>query len=176
MHLARGKLVIRNATSEDAEVLCKWWNDSRVMEHAGFPLGLGTTTQKIISELATDDRDHSRLLIEIDSMPVGEMSYRRKDGNAAEIGIKICDFNEQNKGYGTIFLSMLIAYLFKEMDYEKIVLDTNMKNTRAQHVYESIGFKKVAINTNSWKNQTGELQSSIDYELNRDNFFAKKAV
>ncbi|GMQ63572.1 hypothetical protein [Vallitalea maricola] len=35
----------------------------------------------------------------------------------------------------------------------------------AQHVYEKIGFKRIKVNYNSWKNQLGEIQSSVDYEL-----------
>lgn len=47
--------------------------------------------------------------------------------NTAEIGIKICDFSKQNKGYGKILLSMLIFSLFNDMGYNKIILDTNVK-------------------------------------------------
>ena len=60
---------------------------------------------------------------------------------------------------------MLIGYLFDHEGYEKIILDTNVKNTRAQHVYEKLGFKKVRTRIDAWKDQHGELQSSIDYEL-----------
>ena len=56
------------------------------------------------------------------------------------------------------------------MGYQKIILDTNVKNERAQHVYEQLGFKKLRVNKNSWKNQVGELQSSIDYELFQKDF------
>lgn len=65
---------------------------------------------------------------------------------------------------------MLICALFEESGYEKIILDTNLKNERAQHVYEKLGFKKVRINYDSWKNQIGELESSMDYELYPDRF------
>lgn len=65
---------------------------------------------------------------------------------------------------------MLIFSLFSNMGYKKIILDTNIKNQRAQHVYEELGFKKVRVNRNSWKNQPGELQSSIDYELHLEDF------
>ena len=70
---------------------------------------------------------------------------------------------------------MLISSLFHDMGYNKIILDTNMKNKRAQHVYEELGFKKVRFHINSWENQVGELQSSIDYELYPEDFvnFAK---
>ena len=70
---------------------------------------------------------------------------------------------------------MLISSLFHDLGYERIILDTNLKNERAQHVYEQLGFTKLRVNKNSWRNQIGELQSSIDYELYQKDFinFAK---
>ena len=55
-------------------------------------------------------------------------------------------------------------------DSTKIVLDTNVKNTRAQHVYEKLGFRKVRTRIDDWRDQLGELQSSIDYELTAEDF------
>ena len=103
------------------------------------------------------------------------MNYRNKGSQTVEIGIKICDFSKQNKGVGKILLSMLISALFKDFRYQKIILDTNLKNKRAQHVYEQLGFTKLRVNQNSWTNQIGELQSSLDYELYQKDFinFAK---
>ena len=56
------------------------------------------------------------------------------------------------------------------MGYEKIVLDTNLNNKRAQHVYESLGFRKLRVNMDSWKDQLGRWQSSVDYELIPEDF------
>ena len=171
MYLEDGNIVIRNATEDDAELLCSWWNDGKIMAHAGFPDGLGTTSQVIAAQLSQDDdKVHRRLILEIDSVPVGEMSYRNKGNKTAEIGIKICNTEKQEKGFGTRFLTMLIGYLFDHEGYEKIILDTNVKNTRAQHVYEKLGFKKVRTRIDAWKDQHGELQSSIDYELTPEIF------
>ena len=87
------------------------------------------------------------------------------DGDGvAEIGIKICEVDCQNRGLGRIILSMLIRYLF-DNGFEKIVLDTNLNNLRAQHVYEMLGFRKVRTNIDSWTDQLGRKQSSVDYEL-----------
>ena len=135
------------------------------MTHAGFPNGLGTTAEAIAEKISTDTDDTTRrLVIEIDGQLIGETNYRNIGDGCAEIGIKICDFSRQEKGLGRILLSMLISELFR-LDYRKILLDTNLKNTRAQHVYELLGFHKVRVNIDSWKNQLGELQSSVDYEL-----------
>jgi len=64
---------------------------------------------------------------------------------------------------------MLISQLFS-MGYEKIILNTNLKNTRAQHVYEQLGFQKVRVCKDSWTDQVGVLQSFVDYELIPENF------
>ena len=162
---------IRNATSEDAGILCKWWNDGKVMEHAGFPNGLMTTAEKIISQLDADsDETRRRLIIDIGNMAVGEMSYRIINKNQAEIGIKLCNPSFQNRGYGPILLSMLITTLFENLHCEKIVLDTNTNNTRARHTYEKLGFKQIKVNVNSFTDQLGNYQSSVDYELTPNNY------
>ena len=137
MIIKQGNLTIRNATVTDAEQLCLWWNDGKVMAHAGFPKGLNETPENIRKSLLTDtDETHRRHIIELDDKPIGEMNYRNKGNRTAEIGIKICDFHAQNKGYGTALLTMFIDALFTYYSYDKIILDTNVKNLRAQYVYE----------------------------------------
>ena len=171
MFIRNNNLTIRNATSNDASILCKWWNDGRVMAHAGFPNGLGTSEEIIVQQLSSDtDEIHRRLIIEVDGESIGEMNYRNKGNNIAEIGIKICDFSKQEKGHGKKLLTMLINALFRDLGYKKIILDTNQNNHRAQHVYETLGFKKLRVNVDAWKNQLGELQTSIDYELEEKDF------
>ena len=47
MHKQYGDLLVREATLNDAEQLCTWWNDGAVMAHAGFSNGLGRTVEQI---------------------------------------------------------------------------------------------------------------------------------
>lgn len=171
MILEHKNLVIRNAAAGDARQLAAWWNDGKVMAHAGFPNGTGQTAQEIAASLEKDtDETHRRLIIEVDNAPAGEMNYRNLGGQTAEIGVKICDFSRQDKGLGKILLSMLIAFLFEDKGYRKIVLDTNLNNKRAQHVYERLGFRKLRVVENAWKDQLGEWQSSVEYELVPEDF------
>ena len=165
MDISKNDIRIRNAGAADCEQLAAWWNDGKIMAHAGFPNGLGTTSEHIREEIADDaDDTKRRLIIEYKGTPIGEMSYYNLGGNVAEMGIKICNTDYQEKGLGRTILSMLITELF-ERGYEKIVLDTNLKNERAQHVYEMLGFRRLRVNIDSWEDQLGELQSSVDYEL-----------
>ncbi|WP_058304250.1 GNAT family N-acetyltransferase [Gorillibacterium timonense] len=174
MKLVMDRLVIRNANAEDARTLCKWWNDGAIMAHAGFPNGIGTTEQEVLNRILADNDSSRRLILEVDGISIGEMSYSTVKENTAGIGIKICDFEQQEKGYGTLYLSMLIRFLFEQMGYTTIILDTNVKNKRAQHVYEKLGFRQADVRMDSWRDQLGEPQSFIDYELTVDDF--KKAA
>ncbi|KAB3529398.1 GNAT family N-acetyltransferase [Alkaliphilus serpentinus] len=168
MYLEKGDLIMRSATLSDTKILANWWNDGKVMAHAGFPNGIGISEETILKNLKPEQ--NPLFILEINGKPVGEMSYRDIEENVAEIGIKICDFSVQTKGYGTQFLKMLISYLFEQRGYERIILDTNLKNKRAQHVYEKIGFRKIRVNIDSWENQLGEVQSSVDYEITKEEF------
>ena len=167
MNKTHGDLLIRNATVEDAEQLCAWWNDGKVMAHAGFPNGLGTTVEEVRKQL---EEGFGPLIIVYKGTPIGEMSGSDAEEDVCEIGIKICDFSMHNKGLGKIALSLFIDALFNEYDYKKVILDTNVKNSHAQHIYEQLGFQKVRTNENAWQDQLGVWQSSIDYELTKDLF------
>lgn len=182
MKLEQGKLCIKNAEKEDCKQLVSWWNDGAVMAHAGFPNGLGTSEEKVQKQIAADNDDTRRhLVIWYDGNRIGEMSYSNLgdsleetgedtiENRTADIGIKICNPAFQEKGLGKIVLSMLIRELFSR-GYTKIVLDTNLKNKRAQHVYERLGFQKVNVRMDAWTDQVGEKQSVIDYELTTEHF------
>lgn len=182
MRLEQGKLCIKNAEQEDCKQLVRWWNDGAVMAHAGFPNGLGTNEEKVQKQIAADSDDTRRhLVIWYDGNRIGEMSYANLgdsleetgedtiENRTADIGIKICNSTFQEKGLGKIVLSMLIRELFSR-GYTKIVLDTNLKNKRAQHVYERLGFQKVNIRMDAWTDQVGEKQSVVDYELTKEHF------
>lgn len=157
-------LTIRQAVAADAKQLAAWWNDGAVMAHAGFPKGLGTTEETVIEGLG-----RGRLVIEEGNRLIGECNYRHVSEDVAEIGIKICEVDCQNRGVGRRILSMLIGWLFQN-GYRQIVLDTDLENRRAQHVYESLGFRRVRTNVDSWKNQLGQLRSSVDYQLTQGDF------
>ena len=140
------------------------------MAHAGFPNGLYTCADEIEKQIETDsDNTKRHLIIEKEGVSIGEMSYHNLGNDIVEIGIKICNPDYQEKGLGHIILSMLIRELFNQ-GYEKIKLDTNLKNERAQHVYEKLGFSKIGVRENCWRDQLGNLQSAVDYELVKESF------
>lgn len=170
MYLSHPPLTIRNAEAGDSAQLAAWWNDGAVMAHAGFPNGLGITPERVAAQLAHDsDAQGRRLVIEHDAVPIGEMSYRALGAGAVEIGIKICRASYRQRGFGRVLLSMLIGALFS-MGFSRVVLDTDLENLRAQHVYELLGFERLRVNRDSWTDQLGRPRSSVDYALTPERF------
>ena len=166
MEIKQGNLTLRDASPADAAALGAWWRDGQVMAHAGFPLGLTVTDNEIAASLQSNpSKTGCLMIIEMDHEPIGEMNYRDLGQATAQIGIKICAAPRQNQGIGTTLLRMLINELFFRRGYEKITLDTNLSNTRAQHVYEKIGFRKTQVRLDAWTDQLGRAQSAVDYEL-----------
>lgn len=174
MYIKENELIIRNAELSDAKQLETWWRDGKIMAHAGFPNGLDITSEEIEKSLKTDsDETRRRHIIEYNHQAIGEMNYRNLGDDSCEIGIKICVENMKEKGLGTRILKLFINQLFHTYGYEKIVLDTNLNNKRAQHVYEKLGFRKVKVQYDAWKDQVGQLQSIVDYEMKKDEFNAR---
>lgn len=173
MRLTKDNIVVRSATVEDAILMNQWWNDGRVMEHAGFPYGVGESLEETIKNIKSRKDESGQLcIIEIDGKAVGELSYRIED-NTAYPGWKICDFDYQNKGYGTKIILLLFEYLFNFVD--RIVWDTMIENTRAQHVYErKIGARRVGTRENCWKDQTGKYRTAVDYEMTKEEFLVNR--
>ena len=64
MLLQHKDLTIRNVTMEDAPQLENWWNDGKIMAHAGFPLGTGKTAEEIAAKIAQDTDESRRLILE----------------------------------------------------------------------------------------------------------------
>lgn len=179
MRIEKNNIVIRSAEIKDAEILNSWWNDGSVMEHAGFPNGLGQSIEEIIERIEMNEGHISQLcIIEIDGKPVGELNYNITGNDAAYPGWKICEKDYQNKGYGPVIINMLLDFIFTNEEINsicsigKIEWDTMLENKRAQYVYENkIHADKKGIFENNWKDQLGNWRSVVVYEISREKFY-----
>jgi len=177
MKIKYQSILIREALLKDANKLTHWWNDGKVMSHAGFPNGLNTTIEKVIAQIKNNGiNKHYLYIIEIDNVLVGEMNYKDCGNNIAEIGIKICEVEYQNKGYGTIIMKLFINELFIKLNFSKIILDTSIENSRANYFYQNkLGFKITNVVKNGWCNcSTKETCDLVEYELEFDDFMKFK--
>ena len=71
----------------------------------------------------------------------GILIFNDKGNKVVEIEIKILDFASQ--WYSSSCLQELILYLLYELGYERIIINTKIRNTRLQKLYESKGFLRI---------------------------------
>ncbi len=78
-----------------------------------------------------------------DDIYIGRCAYNSVDhkNRFCFIGIMINHKRFQNKGHGTEALSLLINYIFNELNLRKIYLKVFASNERAIHVYKKLGFE-----------------------------------
>lgn len=169
----KNNVTIRPAEAKDVELLVSWWANGKVMAHAGFPNGLNTNKERLLGRIKTQLNEpiyNVLYVIEAHGFRIGEMNYRKKELGIYEIGIKICDFQEQSKGYGAVAINLLLEHLFKTLQAEKIILDTNLNNTGAQRFYERLGFSQTHTELDCWEDQLGNKQSAVFYKMTKDRY------
>lgn len=151
--------MIRPVDLGDEDFLYKWWNDGKLMEHAGFPSGLLHSKERIKNDILKEQNSsmysEKRMFIiclKEKLTPIGEINYQDWDSRnqKCEIGIKICDETLQGKGYGCDALKYFINYLFKHLNLNKIELTTMSDNIRAQNLYQKLGFSKFGLSTEGY--------------------------
>ena len=182
MTITQQDLTLRSATVADAPQLNAWWNDGAVMAHAGFPNGLGEALDTTVENIKAGVGKLSQLcIIEVEGVPVGECSYRVHGDGTVTAGWKLCNPAYQNKGVGPRVIRLLLRFLFTDeaintrFPTRKVVWDTALDNTRAQHVYEQkIGATRLHVKENAWQDQLGRWRDAVYYEITRDAFMARE--
>lgn len=149
------KVAIRQLELGDEDYLHKWWNNGDMMEHATFPFGVMQSKESIRrsieEEIAKNGMfpEKKRFIIcRTDTMePIGEMGYSdwSPRNQKCEFGIKICEVQEQGKGYGKDALYHFIDFLFRSLNLNKIELTSMVNNKRAHSLYKKLGFKEIGI-------------------------------
>lgn len=148
-------LMIRQLELGDEEYLYKWWNDGDMMEHATHVFGTLQSKESIKKSILKDIEDTTMfpnskrfIICKKDTLvPIGEINYSNWDSRnqKAELGIKICNIEEQGKGNGVDALYHFIDFMFKFLNINKIELTTMSDNKRAQQLYRKLGFKEIGI-------------------------------
>lgn len=170
------KVIIRQLELGDEEYLYKWWNDSKLMDHAGHCFGTLQSNEAIkinilkeIESTAMFPEQKRFIICDKDTLkPIGEMNYCGWDSRnqKCELGIKICELKEQGKGYGEDALTHFIDFLFRFLNLNKIELTTMIDNKRAQKLYKKLGFKEIGvIREGYFDSRTGKYSDVVYMDL-----------
>ncbi|MCF2145587.1 acetyltransferase [Desmonostoc muscorum LEGE 12446] len=146
----------------DYELMAKWLTDKQVLEfYEGrdnpFPLERIIETYK---PLIKGDEAVIPCILCYRNIAIGYLQYCAvndlsetdrqlycldETDNVYAIDLFIGETDYWNQGIGTKILSVVINYLFEEVQAEKIVIDPHVDNPRAIRCYEKCGFVKVKL-------------------------------
>lgn len=156
MRLTKGTLSIRPLQQGDEVFLLKWLTDDQVLEYyEGRDQNF--TEDRIVQKFFQEDPSIARSFIKYNNQPIGYVQYYQID----EIEKKRYGYSEDQiiygmdqfigevsywgKGLGTRFISLVLHYLLKIKHADGIVMDPQIRNTRAIHCYGKCGFKQIKV-------------------------------
>ncbi len=147
---------------DDYKLMAKWLTDEKVLQfYEGrdnpFPL------ERIIETYQPMVRGYDPVvpcIFYYQNIPIGYLQYyafndlpetdRQKycldsTDNVYGVDLFIGEINYWNQGIGTKVLKLLVKYIFEELHAVQIVIDPEVRNTRAIRCYEKCGFAKVKL-------------------------------
>lgn len=142
----RGERVyLRPLEPDDAELVSRWYADDRVRKLVGDPpLSYARRRQRYEDATKEDGDAVYRFVICMldDDTAVGRadvFEIDRTNGNCA-FGIAIGDPELWGRGLGTDAVDAIVDFAFGELRMERVWLDTDATNLRAQAAYRKAGF------------------------------------
>jgi diamine N-acetyltransferase len=144
----RGKIVrLRAPERSDLPAFVRWFNDAEVTEYLlrGPPLSMEQEEHWYDGLLSRESKVFS--IDTLDGKLIGNVGVQRIDysDRKADIGIVIGEKDFWSKGYGTDALTVLLGYLFDELNMERVSLFVDSRNKRAYSCYRKVGFKREGV-------------------------------
>ncbi len=139
------KVYLRPATSDDVVNAHHWFMQSEPQAQCCSPLPFQTSSQaaEAFRNSGSDDRQLLTIVVKENKTPVGQISFF--DFNSlnlsAALGL-IIDPDQRRKGFAGEAAKLLIKYLFRYRNLNKVYAETADFNKEAIALLESVGFKK----------------------------------
>jgi RimJ/RimL family protein N-acetyltransferase len=173
----RGRVVyLRPLEPSDADLVNRWYEDVRVGDLMGdLPVSMAARRQRYADGTTKPDDDAFRFaicLLETDEM-VGRTDLFDLDrlNGACTFGITIGDPARWGQGLGTDAVNALVDFAFGELRVERVQLDTERGNVRAQAAYRKAGFVEEGVFRHAWW-QHGRWLDDVRMALLRDDWLA----
>lgn len=173
----RGERVyLRPLEPEDADLVSGWYADDRVRRLLGDPPTSYARRRQSYGDAVTGDGDSVFRFIICrldDDIPVGRtdiFDIDRTNGNCA-FGIAIGDPALWGQGLGSDAVNAVVDFAFGELRMERVWLDTDADNERAQAAYRKAGFVVEGRLRHVWF-QDGVYADDLRMALLRDEWLA----
>lgn len=173
----RGEHVyLRPLEPDDADLVSGWYADDRVRKLMGErPMSFARRRQRYEEALKEDGDSVYRFVIcrLDDDVAVGRsdvFEIDRANGSCA-FGIAIGEPAMWGQGLGTDAVHAIVDFCFGELRMERVWLDTDASNERAQAVYRKAGFTVEGRLRHAWF-EDGEYLDDIRMAMIREEWLA----
>lgn len=146
-HMIRGERVfLRAAERSDIPLFVSWLNDAETASFLTARAPMSVAMEENWFEKMLDahgrERWHFVMCLIDGGRPIGTIGLFDLDhvNGSAGVGIAIGEKPLWGQGYGTDALNALLDFGFGELRFERIWLEVNENNPRAQRSYEKCGF------------------------------------
>lgn len=173
----RGERVyLRPLEPTDAEIVHRWYEDTRVQTLMGDPpMSLAARRRRYEEAVTGDGPNVLRFVIcrLDDDTPIGrtDLFDIDRDNGSLAFGIAIGDPALWGQGLGTDAVNAIVDFAFGQLRMERVWLDTDDVNARAQAAYKKAGFSVEGRLRHAWF-QDGRWSDDIRMSLLRDEWAA----
>jgi RimJ/RimL family protein N-acetyltransferase len=139
------EIYLRSAVAEDMANYQHWFLLSEPQSMSCHPMPILTPAEAVekYKKKEKSENDQRFIIVRIkDNQPLGIISFFNMNSlnRSAELGI-IIDPDERKNGYAVEALKLLISYLFKFRNLNKVYAETADYNSSSIRLLESVGFK-----------------------------------
>lgn len=154
-------MIIRTFKKEDAPIILRWiknktdlrkWSADRYRDYPATP--------DEMAQLYAPDNMTPLTAEDENGNVIAHIAIRIPDTTkpqAVRLGFVIVDESLRGKGYGKELILQTIEYARKNLNATSISLGVFMNNPPALHCYESVGFRKIGLETYNIDGDTWEV-------------------
>jgi ribosomal-protein-alanine N-acetyltransferase len=139
------RLVIRRITMDDDQAIHSYGKDERVAQGASFPQHKSiedarTFIRSVLEHYEKNEPSSYAIILRKENTLIGGIGLPIYDqiNNKAEIGYALAPWH-WNNGYTTEAARMLVDYLFKNTEIERVEAQCKAYNTASARVMEKVG-------------------------------------
>ena len=147
--------ILREICHEDLPLINSWRNDPEIIALLGNNfLYISSDVDAAWFEQYLQNRDKAKRFAIVDEtcgrmIGTTQLTGIHAINQSAEFSIAIGDKGYWNKGAGQAAARMILDHGFKDLNLQRIWLTVLVRNERAIHLYEKIGFRHEGVLRNS---------------------------
>lgn len=173
-----GQLVrLRAPQRSDVPLFVKWFNDPETTRFLLRTPPMGMEEEEAWYDSLTGKELKVFCIETLEGRLVGNVGIVHVDwaNRNADIGIIIGEKECWSKGYGTEAITLLLGYMFDELNLERVWLYCDMENERALRCYEKCGLKREGVFRHH-RLQAGRFRDDAVMSILKQEWLDRKSV